>query len=64
MVGRGQRGPDPQWGKRGEWARLIALGVSNSDACRIVGVNRRPESGGDTGGQSGAGGGSDTTIHP
>ena len=41
MVGRGQRGPDPQWGKREEWARLIGLGVSNSEACRIVGVNRR-----------------------
>jgi hypothetical protein len=41
MPGRGQRGPDPQCGKREEWARLIALGMSNSEACRIVGMNRR-----------------------
>ena len=27
--------------KREQWARLIAWGVSNSEACRIVGINVR-----------------------
>lgn len=40
MVGRSP-GPAPQTVKREQFARLIAQGVSNSQACRIVGVNRR-----------------------
>ncbi len=38
---RGRPGPAPQTAKREEFARLIARGVSNTEACRIVGVNRR-----------------------
>lgn len=38
---QGRRGPAPQTGKREEFARLIARGVSNAEACRIVGINRR-----------------------
>ena len=34
-------GPAPQAEKREQFARLIAQGVSNSEACRIVGINRR-----------------------
>jgi transposase len=41
MAGRGRPGPAPQAAKREQFARLIARGVSNSEACRIVGVNRR-----------------------
>ncbi len=39
----GRRGPGapPQADKRGQFARLIAQGYSNSEACRIVGINRR-----------------------
>ena len=39
----GRRGPGalPQVEKRGQYARLIAQGYNNSEACRIVGVNRR-----------------------
>ncbi len=37
----GRRGPAPQTAKREQFARLIAQGVSNSEACRIVGINRR-----------------------
>ncbi len=39
----GRRGPGalPQAGKREQYARLIAQGCSNSEACRIVGINRR-----------------------
>jgi transposase, IS30 family len=37
----GRPGPAPQTAKRELFARLIARGVSNSEACRIVGVNRR-----------------------
>src|SRR5674476_600897 len=37
----GRRGPAPQTVKREQFARLIAEGVSSSEACRIVGVNRR-----------------------
>ncbi len=39
----GRRGPGalPQAGKREQYARLIAQGYSNSEACRIVGINRR-----------------------
>jgi IS30 family transposase len=40
MVGR-RPGPGPQTEKREAFARLIARGVSNSEACRIVGINRR-----------------------
>src|SRR5437660_12936162 len=38
---RGRPGVGPHTEKREHWARLIARGVSNSEACRIVGVNRR-----------------------
>jgi hypothetical protein len=41
MAGRGRPGSAPQAAKREQFARLIARGVSNSEACRIVGVNRR-----------------------
>jgi transposase, IS30 family len=39
----GRRGPGalPQAGKREQYARLIAQGYNNSEACRIVGINRR-----------------------
>jgi transposase, IS30 family len=39
----GRRGPGvlPQAEKRDQFARLIAQGFNNSEACRIVGVNRR-----------------------
>ena len=37
----GRPGPVPLTGQRQEFARLIARGVSNSGACRMVGVNRR-----------------------
>jgi hypothetical protein len=35
------RGVAPLTAQREEFARLIARGVSNSEACRLVGVNRR-----------------------
>jgi hypothetical protein len=38
---RGRPGSTPQTQKREWFARLIAQGVSNSHACRIVGVNRK-----------------------
>jgi IS30 family transposase len=41
MAGRGRRGPEPQTAKREQYAALIARGVSNAEACRIVGINRR-----------------------
>ena len=41
MAGRGRRGPAPQTAKREQYAALIARGVNNSEACRIVGINRR-----------------------
>lgn len=34
-------GPAPMSMEREEYARLVARGVSNAEACRIVGVNRR-----------------------
>ena len=34
-------GPAPMSRQREEYARLIARGVSNAEACRLVGVNRR-----------------------
>jgi hypothetical protein len=52
MVGRWRPGPGARWDKREEFGRLIALGVSNAEACRIVGINRKTGSGGDTVGQS------------
>src|SRR3954447_16556488 len=41
MAGRGRPGAAPQTAKREQYAALIGRGVSNSEACRIVGVNRR-----------------------
>jgi IS30 family transposase len=38
---RGRAGVGPQTEKREPWARLISRGVSNSEACRIVGINVR-----------------------
>jgi IS30 family transposase len=38
---KGTQGPAPLTAQREEFARLIARGVSNSEACRLVGVNRR-----------------------
>ena len=35
------RRPAPQTAKREQFARLIAQGFGNSEACRIIGVNRR-----------------------
>jgi IS30 family transposase len=40
MVGR-RPGPGPQTEKRAAFAGLIARGVPNAEACRIVGINRR-----------------------
>src|SRR5215470_9137494 len=37
----GRPGPAPQTAKREQFARLIARGVSNAEACRIVGINAR-----------------------
>ena len=37
----GTQGPAPLTAQREEFARLIERGVSNSEACRLVGVNRR-----------------------
>jgi IS30 family transposase len=41
MAGRGQPGPEPLTRQRELFGRLIAAGVSNSEACRTVGVNRK-----------------------
>jgi hypothetical protein len=41
MAGRGRPGAVPQITKRELYAALIARGVSNGEACRIVGINRR-----------------------
>jgi IS30 family transposase len=41
MAGRGRPGVAPQTAKREQYAALIARGVTNSEACRIVGINRR-----------------------
>ncbi len=35
------RGPAPLGGQRIEFARLISIGVSNTEPCRRIGVNRR-----------------------
>jgi transposase, IS30 family len=40
-MAHGRPGPAPQSAKREQFARLIARGVSNAEACRIVGINRR-----------------------
>jgi transposase, IS30 family len=37
----GRPGPAPQTAKREQYAALIARGVNYSEACRIVGINRR-----------------------
>lgn len=37
----GRRGVAPQTAKREQFARLIARGVPNAEACRVVGINRR-----------------------
>ncbi len=37
----GKPGPAPLMAQRQEFAALIARGVSNAEACRLVGVNRR-----------------------
>jgi transposase-like protein len=41
MAGRGRPGPAPQTVKREQYAALIGRGVNYSEACRIVGINRR-----------------------
>jgi len=41
MAGSGRPGVAPLTAQREEYARLIAQGVSNSEACRRVGVNRK-----------------------
>jgi transposase, IS30 family len=41
MAGRGRPGSAPQTDKREAYARLIASGVSNLQACRLVGINPR-----------------------
>jgi len=41
MAGRGRPGSAPQTAKREAYARLIACGVSNLQACRMVGINAR-----------------------
>lgn len=46
------RGPSPLMRQRQEYARLVARGVSNAEACRAVGVNRRTGHGGGTGAAS------------
>ena len=50
----GRRGPGalPQAEKREQYARLIAQGYSNSEACRIVGSTGGPGNGGDTAARS------------
>lgn len=40
-MGPGRPGAAPQTAKREWFARLIARGVPNAEACRIVGINRR-----------------------
>jgi IS30 family transposase len=40
-MGKGRPGPAPQTAKRELFAALIGRGVGNSEACRIVGINRR-----------------------
>jgi IS30 family transposase len=40
-MGPGRRGVAPQTAKREQFARLIARGMPNAEACRVVGINRR-----------------------
>jgi transposase, IS30 family len=40
-MGKGRPGPAPQTAKREQFAGLIGRGVNYSEACRIVGINRR-----------------------
>src|SRR5664280_206227 len=40
-MAHGRPGPAPQSAKREQFARLIVRGVSNAEACRTVGINRR-----------------------
>ncbi len=40
-MAHGRPGPAPETEKREAFARLIARGVPNAEACRIVGINRR-----------------------
>lgn len=40
-MGKGRPGPAPQTAKREQFAALIGRGVNYSEACRIVGINRR-----------------------
>ena len=40
-MARGRRRPSPLTGKRELYRRLMEQGMSNSAACRVVGVNRR-----------------------
>ena len=39
MAGRGRPGRPPDSDKRERFARLIARGVGNAEACRVVGVH-------------------------
>jgi hypothetical protein len=41
MAGKGVPGVAPQTAKREQYAALIAKGVGNAEACRIVGINPR-----------------------
>ncbi len=41
MAGAGRPGVEPLAAQRVEFVRLIAQGVSNTEACRMVGVNRQ-----------------------
>ncbi|MYV99705.1 helix-turn-helix domain-containing protein, partial [Streptomyces sp. SID3343] len=38
---RRPQGPRKLVGERAEYLRLVDLGISNTEACRIVGINRR-----------------------
>jgi hypothetical protein len=40
-MANGRLGPPPQTVKREWFAALIAQGVGNAEACRMVGINRR-----------------------
>lgn len=41
MAGRGRPGPEPMSEQRERFVGLVAAGMSNSAACREVGINRR-----------------------
>ena len=62
MAGGGRPGSAPQTDKR-EYARLIAAGVSSLQACRMVGMNPRRGSVGDTAARSPAAAAGGFTIH-